>query len=164
MSFDINEPTQLTTSDSNHADNFNSRLNELFNNDDEIVEELGPIEGMIDEVASAAVVDEGSTSDGDYIRYENGWQICVVESGEKDTGITYFDLFDEDPYPASFESVLAKIPGGINRTDGGRHDFKLDWPLDLDYNSDSDTGRMRIYDPEDGMTVRSTLLVIGRWE
>ena len=25
---------------------------------------------------SAQVVDEGSTADGDYIRYENGWQIC----------------------------------------------------------------------------------------
>ena len=25
------------------------------------------------------VVDEGSTSDGDYIRYENGWQICRDE-------------------------------------------------------------------------------------
>ena len=26
---------------------------------------------------SAQVVDEGSTSDGDYIRYENGWQVCI---------------------------------------------------------------------------------------
>ena len=26
---------------------------------------------------SAQVVDEGSTEDGDYIRWENGWQICV---------------------------------------------------------------------------------------
>ena len=24
------------------------------------------------------VVDEGSTADGDYIRYENGWQLCIA--------------------------------------------------------------------------------------
>lgn len=29
-------------------------------------------------LSSAGVVDEGSTADGDYIRYENGWQICVT--------------------------------------------------------------------------------------
>ena len=26
------------------------------------------------------VVDEGSTNDGDYIRYENGWQICFGDN------------------------------------------------------------------------------------
>ena len=29
---------------------------------------------------SAQVVDEGSTADGDYIRYESGWQVCWGEA------------------------------------------------------------------------------------
>ncbi len=28
-------------------------------------------------LSSAGVVDEGSTAEGDYIRFENGWQICI---------------------------------------------------------------------------------------
>ena len=46
------------------------------------------------------VVDEGLTTDGDYIRYENGWQVCAGK-----TTLTYHDaenLRDSASLPQSF--------------------------------------------------------------
>ena len=53
--------------------------------------DLSAIRENFELLASAQVVDEGSTSDGDYIRYDNGWQICVrVITGES------YDLVNGD--------------------------------------------------------------------
>lgn len=55
-------------------------------------------------LADSAVVDEGSTADGDYIRYENGWQICWAH----DFQLSYNDneqLRDFWDFPVSFSSA-----------------------------------------------------------
>ena len=48
------------------------------------------------------VVDEGSTADGDYIRYENGWQICTsIETIDNLEGNRLNTSWN---FPATFES------------------------------------------------------------
>ncbi|MGM0409179.1 MAG: hypothetical protein ACQEQF_00335 [Bacillota bacterium] len=67
-------------------------------------------------LSSAGVVDEGSTSDGDYIRYENGWQICVYNLGSDDLsalrndssaqGLTIYRYVNyEWDFPQSFDKA-----------------------------------------------------------
>ena len=51
---------------------------------------------------SAQVVDEGSTADGYYIRYESGWQICTTWI-QLDYA-TSTTLSDEWSFPVSFAS------------------------------------------------------------
>ena len=55
------------------------------------------------------VVDEGSTADGDYIRYENGWQICIVQKN--------IDLSSLD------ENKRFSVVGG---------DADINWPVSFD--------------------------------
>ena len=49
-------------------------------------DDLSAIRENFELLASAQVVDEGSTAEGDYIRYENGWQVCYYQDDE--TSIT----------------------------------------------------------------------------
>ena len=49
------------------------------NSSNNVGNDLSALQSNFDALASAEVVDEGSTSDGDYIRYDNGWQICTIE-------------------------------------------------------------------------------------
>jgi len=58
---------------------------------------------------SAQVVDEGTTADGDYIRYENGWQICTIYP------VTLTELNNELlrynwTFPQSFISEVQTMP------------------------------------------------------
>ena len=116
---------------------------------------------------SAQVVDEGSTADGDYIRYENGWQICLMESdpvsiSENDRG----EVFQDDNFPESFASPGGYIiPGGITRTDGGSHNFSFNYPLMVDgIIRETNTGRIRLQNPSEEVEVKGNLIVIGRWK
>ena len=52
---------------------------------------------------SAQVVDEGSTADGHYIRYENGWQICVRIA---EVDFTVGENFNDFDYPQTFANPI----------------------------------------------------------
>ena len=56
---------------------------------------------------SAQVVDEGSTADGDYIRYENGWQVCVriIESSSIFTAQLSDSVEGIDIHRSSYEAI-----------------------------------------------------------
>ena len=78
---------------------------------------------------SAQVVDEGSTADGDYIRYENGWQICwftdysVAEdfTDELSSSVLYRTESGEKDWnlPNSFVDDNYYIAGTANRDVAG---------------------------------------------
>ena len=57
------------------------------------------------------VVDEGSTADGDYIRYENGWQICWNAEYSITLDTSRNDHFEDVVLPNDFldDSYIAKI-------------------------------------------------------
>ena len=57
-------------------------------------DDLSAIQENFELLASAQVVDEGSTADGDYIRYENGWQVCIKYET--------VDMTNSDPYSIDF--------------------------------------------------------------
>ena len=109
---------------------------------------------------SAQVVDEGSTSDGDYIRYDNGWQICtdtLDSSGwNKFTDDHYEKQFD---FPVEFINTNYKIITSLyndssfaNREDRGSYDKTNTSVLVLQFRKDDD------------ILVGIDVLAIGRWE
>ena len=55
---------------------------------------------------SAQVVDEGSTADGDYIRYENGWQICIKYGIELSVLSGESSMDGEWHFPADFSNCF----------------------------------------------------------
>ena len=68
-------------------------------------DDLSAIQENFELLASAQVVDEGSTADGDYIRYENGFQICWgYKLGDIDTSTAAWQNISD--FPAPFDDVV----------------------------------------------------------
>ena len=84
------------------------------NSSNNVGDDLSAIQENFELLASAQVVDEGSTADGDYIRYENGWQVCISKeftldaTRERGSGV-YSSSSEERKtwnYPFDFTNVL----------------------------------------------------------
>ena len=109
------------------------------------------------------VVDEGSTNDGDYIRYENGWQICF---GYEDTTQTT----DETSFGSNFHRTTAttlEFPINFSSTPLAKGIFDVG----SDYNAwasetDVTTERVRVFGiaTDDTTTGTRGYFAIGRWK
>ena len=65
-------------------------------------DDLSAIRENFELLASAQVVDEGSTEDGDYIRYENGWQFIYKSEVEVTTEGSSFGDIVRVSFPLDF--------------------------------------------------------------
>ena len=110
------------------------------------------------------VVDEGSTADGDYIRFENGWQVCIQK---KDDGSLDF----EDPsnelyrspllsqeYPNSFSETPS---GGVLGNDGSGGFWITGYTRDDDWRYRYLANQSQTDQDTFGVT---RLFAIGRWK
>ena len=109
---------------------------------------------------SAQVVDEGSTSDGYYIRWENGWQICI--SPWFDVDIT---RSDGDGY-MSDDNVTWDFPQSFNITtevscSGSANRSNL-WADFYQISNTQATGRGFGFVISDSRKIKS--MAIGRWK
>ena len=85
------------------------------NSSNNVENDLSAIRENFELLASAQVVDEGSTSDGYYIRWENGWQICTVEYGVDLTSTS-----SANDVPMSFiDAEQFTGYGGVDNADPG---------------------------------------------
>ena len=119
---------------------------------------------------SAQVVDEGSTADGDYIRYENGWQVTFSKNltfiidGSRSTN--QFNLPVDYLSSDSYYVYLALSATGSDWT--GDPDDRLDVGVVGEDGSTSSYARFRILFSGDGETDgdinNCKLFTIGRWE
>ena len=115
------------------------------------------------------VVDEGSTADGDYIRYENGWQICFNSSIELDFKSSEECLGSWD-YPQSFTTignVLASAPNLFGDAAPSKEEISYVGPsggLSTTSQTLAATRNQGGTDFEDGDFVEVALLAIGRWK
>jgi len=149
-------------------------LNEAENmkfDDTNFFESQSTVQSAIQALSSAGVVDEGSTADGDYIRYENGWQICikVIEENEIVTtgsagqlSVDYPNHFSEIPFSihnfrgASGSLFLSNIASFWDFTD-----TTFEWRLRLfEIDDDGNVTRLENYDFDRGLV----LFAIGRWK
>ena len=130
--------------------------------------DLSAIRENFELLASAQVVDEGTTSDGDYIRYENGWQICIstVTTGEisidetegalyingDDISVTFASSFLEEDWDNHEVSISLKARGGnlLIAPRAFRHNPTFDF---------------RVLSARDRTTSTSVIAIaIGRWK
>ena len=122
--------------------------------------DLSAIRENFELLASAQVVDEGSTSDGDYIRYENGWQITFVDIEEGvDINNDLGSLWNSD-----FQTMDLPV----------EHDSMLDYSIFLSTrettvwgamkNNTSNQIQYRLYSSESHTDASHTIATIGRWK
>ena len=76
------------------------------------LEDLDAMRENFQLLEDSQVVDEGSTEDGHYIRYENGWQMCI-------SPVLSFDITNE--FGAIYQSDTEE---------------RVDWNLPIDFISD----------------------------
>ena len=77
------------------------------NSSNNVGDDLSAIRENFELLASAQVVDEGSTADGDYIRFQNGWQIC-----KKTVIVTLTETGQEEfVYPINFDENIDEVAG-----------------------------------------------------
>ena len=117
------------------------------------------------------VVDEGSTADGDYIRYENGWQVFFIYSVADDFGGDGDYLEEDSDYPQEFLNmdyavVATPVHSGnsdfnANISGAGMQNWGLRTRTETFY-------RIRIYSDDsnflDGDSIGYSLIAIGRWK
>src|SRR5690606_10592554 len=76
----------------------------------------------IDEILASRIVEMGSNSNGEYVRWENGLQVCWVTKTSSETliresgGLFYHE--DAWTYPAAFVSSPTVMPGAIDNSGG----------------------------------------------
>ena len=131
-------------------------------------DDLSAIRENFELLASAQVVDEGSTADGDYIRWENGWQVCKIsiitlEYESSDRVIKTWDFpqsFNTDNYYVSFQVLgIIEVPSNV------RDNYQTE--LDNDSRS-TNSVILRIWNNEGNFTegdeIKVTAFAIGRWK
>ena len=149
--------------------------------------DLSAIRENFELLASAQVVDEGSTADGDYIRYENGWQIIVATQEIPESEIDDYSgngsILPTFDFPVDFVTKPDFAYGdGITNTVTGstrRPPIKVYWGRWFDddstaediinYNNTEYKGRAFIMKDDDlwaGQTfpIKFRFLFIGRWK
>ena len=131
--------------------------------DTDFFESQSTVQSAIQALSSSGIVDEGSTDDGDYIRYENGWQICLspnfenVQSTDQDGGL-YFSSSEERvnwEFPVEFingDSIFVK----------GWYDFSRSWVSLVDVSSTS--AEVAAVSVRDNVSQKVKLIAIGRWK
>ena len=125
---------------------------------------------------SAQVVDEGSTEDGDYIRYENGWQMCWKREAEityeatnrLESPHSYPADFDEEPYNSVVLSTGNSLDGQATNNSYSRGELQIS-ALYLRTSSTSNWNNVRIENNvdspfESGDTGLVDIFAIGRWK
>ena len=142
------------------------------NSSNNVGDDLSAIRENFELLASAQVVDEGSTSDGDYIRYENGWQVCfhMYDSGidfSEEGRSAFANVWN---FPQSFDNSSYFISGLVDfngttssssragqgvlaGTDSSRRSTSSYQPIVWD-----------IDDYNDNITLRIRIAAIGRWK
>ena len=117
---------------------------------------------------SAQVVDEGSTSDGDYIRFENGWQICIKE----EVTLTYDSsnslIYDWD-YPVSFSEKPTALGNIIDSTGGLDNEARTNSLFRMDTRgTPTESVKLTLFNDNDPFTedyeAYAAGLAIGRWK
>ena len=114
------------------------------------------------------VVDEGSTDDGDYIRYENGWQACFKLNFTLEYNTSNF-LQSRWNFPVVFASKPFVIPVAFDQ--GINENAPDETTLSNLYTriSENDEAFLRLVNRIDspfseGDTVNIAVFAIGRWK
>ena len=129
--------------------------------DTDFFESQSTVQSAIQSLSSAGVVDEGSTEDGDYIRYENGWQVCIrkttldLTSSGSQTRDMPQSFVNDDSYATSID-VNAGLSDSIDREAAGS---ALSY-----FDGETDRWRCRCSGGGDKTAAPITLLAIGRWK
>ena len=123
---------------------------------------------------SAQVVDEGSAEDGDYIRYENGWQVCIIQTSvpkeetenEEENTQPDWSTYDWDwVLPQSFADNNYVISGALNlrgaaRGENGLVSLAGASPLETDKVEVRLMTNTKNFDEFDPLTIKA----IGMWK
>jgi hypothetical protein len=113
---------------------------------------------------SAQIVDSGSTADGDYWRFEDGLQMCIIKKSDTvdvNTGSLYFPMISDDYYyslPVNFIDLNFNIQSSVDS-------YYVDI-YKTTINNTSSVG-VRFWNDtvgETGLSVDLFLLAIGRWK
>ena len=134
------------------------------NSSNNVGNDLSAIRENFELLASAQVVDEGSTSDGEYIRFENGLQICWgYKLGDIDTSDTFVWQEISD-YPASFDSVVFMALSPIRGEES--YEALIELMNNFVFNEGRKTFQWRINyrGSDNGILTEVALLAIGRWK
>ena len=135
--------------------------------DTDFFESQSTVQSAIQALSSAGVVDEGSTSDGDYIRYENGWQICMferVDNVDYDTsiGALYRAEHPTWNFPVEFNNLFCAFaqPFSFDNDRSNR------WYASSFGGTDNEKFEFRTMFYEESLDddVAITLFAIGRWK
>ena len=133
-------------------------------------DDLSAIQENFELLASAQVVDEGSTSDGDYIRYENGWQICVIDEillSYANAGSSSTRILGTWSFPVDFNSTDITVLLNSVENAGIDSDYR-----DLAVSPDDFTSssvRLNAYSlnydlTDNNVEFNVTAFAIGRWK
>ena len=117
---------------------------------------------------SAQVVDEGSTNDGDYIRYENGWQVIVRETYIPSSEISVDNTLSFD-LPQSFSEVFAgsfSLETTFWGTGGSEREDAAKTLNGLLFSAGDSAIRFRFYDVsyDSSEDLPVQIVAIGRWK
>ena len=129
-------------------------------------DDLSAIRENFELLASAQVVDEGSTSDGDYIRYENGWQICRYRDNDTEPKASG-RIGDDWDYPQSFISepsvsaIITNLRVSPSRAELGLTEISSISATSCDYDTHRVEGKTNF---SGGDLADFILIAIGRWK
>ena len=111
---------------------------------------------------NAQVVDEGSTSDGDYIRYENGWQVCTYIDDELlITSQTAEVLYRSDTRSFSFPVNFISAPKVATL---GARERGVPWTSTNTEPTTSSTGTFTLFSSRENDEGYLGYIAIGRWK
>jgi len=113
------------------------------------------------------VVDEGSTADGDYIRYENGWQICFIRSLDT-SGMSSGEISEREwSFPVNFDIFTPYVVAAPSGRDIDENDNKIDMEGINDWEATDYYSTILQYrwNGDQGISVPYfAALAIGRWK
>ena len=121
------------------------------------VSELAP---YVQAILDSRIVEMGSNSNGEYVRWENGWQVCWFTDTisrtltEQSGGFFYYE--DAWTYPAAFVSSPTVMPGAIDNSGG------LYW-ADLNGTPSPTSASYQLIGTHSN-TARFIGIAIGRWK
>ncbi len=122
----------------------------------------GNVLGVVSETGGTpggAVIERGSSANGDYVRFADGTQICTATLGAVGcttaTGVLFASSFANWDFPIAFASGTAPV---ISGNGGGLNRF-----LGFDAPSETEVTYQVISATSDATTLSPTLIAIGRW-
>ena len=137
--------------------------NTVPNADNYGLDDISAMQENFELLESAQVVDEGSTSDGEYIRFENGLQICWgYQLGEIDTSTAAWQHISH--FPASFDDIVFMALSPLRDSDGHTAVIELAYSCSFDYTYSHDRWRISYRGSDNGILTDTAPLAIGRWK